>query len=58
MLQSNKSKALIIFTSLIAIGGIAYFIYSKYQQKKMAETYKRSIDNIVKKYEVFNNPEK
>jgi hypothetical protein len=58
MAQSNKTKAIIILTSLLAIGGIAYFVYSKYHEKKMAEIYKKSVDEMVKKYQVFNNPEK
>ena len=55
--MNKKTQTIIlIVTSILAIGGIGYFIYSKQQEKKMAKIYQESIDEMTKKYgnEIFN----
>jgi hypothetical protein len=53
-MNPNTQKILLITTSVLALGGIAYYIYSKQQEKKMAAIYKKSIDEITQQYQVFN----
>lgn len=53
-MDKKTSRILLIVTSIIAIAGIGYFIYSKRQEKKMAEIYKKSIEDMAQQYQIFN----
>jgi len=55
-MDKRTTKILLIVSSVLALGGIAYYIYSKQQQKKMAEIYRKSVEEMANKYQIFNNP--
>ena len=52
-MDKKTTKIILIVSSVLALGGIAYYIYSKQQQKKMAEIYKKSVEEMASKYEIF-----
>lgn len=52
-MDKKTSRILLVVSSIIALAGIGYFIYSKRQEKKMAEIYKRSIDEMAQQYQIF-----
>jgi uncharacterized membrane protein YebE (DUF533 family) len=55
-MEKKTTKIILIVSSVLALGGIAYYIYSKQQQKKMAEIYRKSVEEMATKYQIFNNP--
>jgi len=55
-MERKTTKILLIISSVLALGGVAYYIYSKQQEKKMAEIYKKSVEEMATKYQIFNNP--
>ena len=55
--MNNKNlKIIFIVSSILAIGGLSYFLYKKNQEKKIRETYKNTLDEMTNKYgkELFN----
>ena len=52
-MDKKTTKIILIVSSVLALGGIAYYIYSKQQQKKMAEIYKKSVEEMASQYEIF-----
>jgi preprotein translocase subunit YajC len=52
-MDNKTQKILLIVTSVVALGGIAYYIYSRQQQKKMAEIYKKSVEEMASQYQIF-----
>lgn len=54
-MDKKTTKIILIVSSVLALGGIAYYIYSKQQQKKMAEIYKKSVMEMANQYQIFNN---
>ena len=53
-MDKNTTRILLIVSSVLALGGIGYYIYSKKQEKKMAEIYKKSVEEMANKYQIFN----
>jgi flagellar basal body-associated protein FliL len=52
--MDNKTRNIILITtSVLAIAGISYYIYSKQQEKKMAAIYKQSIEEMAQQYQIF-----
>jgi hypothetical protein len=49
----NK-KAIIIGLSVISVGALAYAIISNIKRKKETEELQKSVDELTKKYKVFN----
>jgi hypothetical protein len=54
-MEKKTTRILLIVSSVLALGGIAYYIYSKQQEKKMAEIYRKSVEEMATKYQIFNN---
>jgi hypothetical protein len=54
-MEKKTINILLIVSSVIALGGIGYYIYSRQQQKKMAEIYRKSIEEMANQYQIFNN---
>jgi uncharacterized membrane protein YebE (DUF533 family) len=54
-MEKKTTKILLIVSSVIALGGIGYYIYSKQQEKKMAEIYRKSVEDMANQYQIFNN---
>jgi preprotein translocase subunit YajC len=52
-MDNKTQKILLIVTSVVALGGIAYYVYSRQQQKKMAEIYKTSVEEMASQYQIF-----
>jgi hypothetical protein len=52
-MDKRTSRILLVVSSIIALGGIGYFIYSKRREKKMAEIYQKSIQDMANKYQIF-----
>jgi hypothetical protein len=52
-MDKRTSRILLVVSSIIALGGIAYFIYSKRKEKKMAEIYQKSIKDMANQYQIF-----
>lgn len=52
-MDKKTTKILLIVTSVLALGGVAYYIYSRQQQKKMAEIYKKSVEDMASQYQIF-----
>lgn len=53
-MDKRTQNILIITTSVVALLGVGYFIYSKQQEKKRTEELIRSVNELTQKYEVFN----
>jgi uncharacterized protein YneF (UPF0154 family) len=49
-MNKKTQTILIVITSILALGGLGYFIYSKYEQKRMAKIYEKSIEDMANKY--------
>jgi hypothetical protein len=52
-MDKKTQSIILIVTSILAIGGIGYYIYSKQQEKKMAAIYKQSIEEMAQQYQIF-----
>lgn len=52
--MQKTTKILLIVTSVLALGGIAYYIYIEQQKKKITKILENSVENIVNQYDVFN----
>jgi hypothetical protein len=52
-MEKNTKKILLIVSSVLALGGIGYYIYSRQQQKKMAEVYRKSVQEMTSNYQIF-----
>jgi preprotein translocase subunit YajC len=52
-MDKKTSRILLVVSSVIALMGIGYFIYSKRQEKKMAEIYKKSVEDMANQYQIF-----
>ena len=55
IMEKRTINILLIVSSVIALGGIGYYIYSKQQEKKMAEIYRKSVEDMANQYQIFNN---
>jgi len=55
-MKRSNVNILLIVSSVLALGGIGYYIFKKYQQKRDAEIYKKAMDEMANKYgaELFN----
>jgi hypothetical protein len=55
-MKKKTLNIILIVTSILAIGGLGYFIYTKYEQKRMAKIYEKSIEDMANKYgkDLFN----
>jgi hypothetical protein len=57
----NKTQKILLGVGIlgVAFGGFALTMYltRKVTERKMAVIYKKSVDNLVQDYDVFNEPE-
>jgi preprotein translocase subunit YajC len=53
-MDKRTQRILIISTSVIALLGVGYFIYSRQQEKKRTEELIKSVNEMTTKYNVFN----
>lgn len=53
-MDKRTQNILIITTSVVAVLGIGFLVYSRIQEKKRTEALIKSVDELTKKYQVFN----
>jgi len=53
-MDKRTQNILIVTTSVVALLGVGYFIYSRQQEKKRTEALIKSVNELTAKYQVFN----
>jgi uncharacterized protein YneF (UPF0154 family) len=55
--MKKSQKIILIITSVLAVAGVGYYIYSKQREKRLAKIYEESINQMVEEYganQIFN----
>jgi hypothetical protein len=53
-MEKRTIKLILITSSILAVAGVSYYFYSRKREKELTKAYEMQIQELTKKYEVFN----